>query len=60
MHHLTRKDQIDRLRERLKGNPRALAELDLWEYQMTTEWYYKKITKEAGKIARLNKYFLRG
>ena len=59
MPRLTKKEQMERLRERLKGNPRALAELDLWEYQRSTEWYHGKLTKEAGKVARLNKYFLR-
>lgn len=60
MPRITRKEQIERLRERLKGNPRALAELDLWDYQEKSEWWKQKLTKEAGKIARLNKHFLRG
>lgn len=60
MPRLTRKEQMERLRERLKGNPRALAELEMWDYQDTTEWFHKKLTKEAGKIARLNRHFLRG
>ncbi len=60
MPRITRKEQIERLRERLKGNPRALAELDLWDYQEKSEWWKQKLNKEAGKISRLNKYFLRG
>lgn len=56
---LTRKEQLERLRERLKGNPRALAELDMFEYRDQTDWYHQKLSKEADKIARLNRHFLR-
>lgn len=59
MPRLTRKEQIERLRERLKGNPRALAELDMFEYRDQSDWWKGKLDKEVGKIARLNKHFLR-
>lgn len=59
MPRLTRKEQMERLREKLKGNPRALAELDIFEYKENTEWYLNKSDKEAAKVSRLNKHFLR-
>lgn len=55
----TRKEQIEALRERLKGNPKALAQLELYLYRDATDWYHTKLGKEANKIARLNKHFLR-
>jgi hypothetical protein len=55
----TYKDRMEALREKLKDNPQALAELEVWDYKNKTDYYLKKSGQEAGKIARLNRHFLR-
>jgi hypothetical protein len=56
----TNKERLELLRERLKGNPQALAELDFWAYQNASDWWKDKLDQRAGKIAAINKHFLRG
>jgi hypothetical protein len=48
MPKLNYKERLEVLRERLKDNPQALAELEVWDYQNKTEYYLKKSGQEAG------------
>jgi hypothetical protein len=59
MKRQTQKEKMEFLREKLKNNPRALAELDYWDYESKSDWWLKKLEKEAGINARIKKYFLR-
>lgn len=59
MQKMTSQEKMELLKEKLKDNPRALAELELWSYQNATEWYHGKLTKNAIKAARINRFFLR-
>lgn len=50
---LTRAETIRLLKEKLKNNPKALAELDMFDYQETTVWLNGKMDKQAAKISRV-------
>ena len=60
MAFISKKDRFDALRARLKDNPKALAELDLWQYRDQSDWWLNKLAGKEKKVAAMQRHFLRG